>query len=186
MTGSSRGASRPQPKATDEYDGQGDEAMHRHVTAIFADRHSLHAALEQLVQAGFSRETISLVMSERAHAREFGAASAENSGLRSIRVPGVLGAIASALAELPPTAGGFSLFGVGRLAAAMRHVLEGNEARGLENVLVAAGLAQGDARFIGEGVRGGSLAICMTAPDDRARLAAQLLELAGGRSLQAA
>jgi hypothetical protein len=173
-------------EATDEYVGQGDQAMGSHVTAIFADRHSLHAALEQLVQAGFSREAISLVMSDRAREREFGAAPAEHSGLRSIRPPGILGSIASALTKLPAGAMGVSLFGTGLLAATIRRVLEGRGGQRLENVFVAAGLSQEEARFLCGGVRRGSLAVCVTATDDRAHLAGQLLALSGGKSLQAA
>ena len=59
--------------------------MQTHATALFADRHSAHAAVEQLAQAGFPRDAIDLVMSEDTHEREFGSASPDRSGVRIAR-----------------------------------------------------------------------------------------------------
>jgi hypothetical protein len=160
--------------------------MRTHVVAIFADRHSVHAAIEQLVQAGFARDAISLLMSQRTHERQFGGDPAEGSGVRSIRAAGVLRAMASAMVRFPAPAADFALCGAGPLAAAARRVMNGQGVYGLESALEAAGLAQDEATFIGRGLRLGSLALGVIAPDDRARLAAQLLELSGGESLRAA
>jgi hypothetical protein len=159
--------------------------MPTHVTALFADRHSVHAAVEQLVQAGFTRDAISVVMSENTHEREFGSPSAERSGLRSIP-SGVLRGIVSALVRLPPIGSGLTLWGAGPLAARMRRVLEAEKPSALETAFAAGGLPQHEASFVSGGMRDGSLAVCVAAADDRARLAVQLLELSGGDALQAA
>jgi hypothetical protein len=164
----------------------GDEAMPTHVTALFADRHSVNAAVEQLVQAGFTRDAISVLMSETTHEREFGS-SAERSGLRKTRPVGVFAGIVAALVKLLPIRNGVALRGAGPLAGAMSRFSEGERVPGLEGALtMAGGLSQHQANFISDGMRRGSLALCVTAADDRARLAAQLLELAGGAALQAA
>src|ERR1700730_11835171 len=68
--------------------------MPTHATALFADRHTVHAAVEQLVQAGFPRDAISMGLSESTHEREFGGAASEQSGIRFTRNT-VLGAIVS-------------------------------------------------------------------------------------------
>jgi hypothetical protein len=160
--------------------------MPTHVTALFADRHSVHAAVEQLVQAGFTRDAISVVMSENTHEREFGGSSAERSGLRSIPA-GVLRGIISALVKLPPIGSGLALWGAGPLAGRMRRFLEGETRFALESAFVAGGLPQHEANFVSGGIRDGSLAVCVAATEDRLlHLAAQLLELSGGDALQAA
>jgi len=160
--------------------------MPTHVTALFADRHSAQAALEQLVQAGFTRDAISVLMSVNTYERQFGGERGEGSSPRPLGVAGVLAGIASAMAKLPALASGFALSGVGALAAAVRRVLEHDGASALESALEAAGFARAEASFIGKGLRRGSLAIAVTVHDDRTHLAARLLELSGGESLQAA
>jgi len=160
--------------------------MPTHVTALFADRHSVNAAVEQLVQAGFTRDAISVLMSESTHEREFGS-TAERSGVRTTRPVGVFAGIIAALVKLLPMRNGVALRGAGPLAGAMSRVPEGDKALALEGALTeAGGLSQHEASFISDGMRRGSLALCVTAAEDRARLAAQLLELAGGAALQAA
>jgi hypothetical protein len=160
--------------------------MPTQVTALFADRLSAHAALEQLVQAGFTRDAISIAISEGTYAREFGGAPAARWGRRPIRLSGILGGIASAMVKLPPAAGGFVLYAVGPLTTGIRRVLAGHGVRALETALEAVGLARNEARFVGGGLRCGFIAVCVIANENRARLATQLLELSGGESLQAA
>jgi hypothetical protein len=65
--------------------------MTTQVTALFDDRFTAHAAVEQLVQAGFARDELSLVMSEEVYAREFALKSGSG---------GVLGALVASLAAL--------------------------------------------------------------------------------------
>jgi hypothetical protein len=93
--------------------GRGAETMSTHVIAIFADRHAVHAAIEQLVQAGFTRDAISLLMSENTHESQFGGESTEGSGVSTIRAAGVLGAMASAMVKFPAPVADFVLCGTG-------------------------------------------------------------------------
>jgi hypothetical protein len=41
--------------------------MQGHATAVFPDRHAVRVVIDQLAQAGFSRDDISVVMSEATH-----------------------------------------------------------------------------------------------------------------------
>jgi hypothetical protein len=152
--------------------------MPTHATALFAGSHAAHAAVEQLVQAGFPRDAISLVLSESTHEREFGSASSEQSGIRLIR-NGVLSAIASGLAVLPSLRGP-ALRAVGPLLGAFRRALEGEAPGALTAAFEADGLTECEARCLHEGVFGGSILVGVQATSDRVRLATQLLELAGG------
>lgn len=152
-----------------------------HATALFADRHTAHTAVEQLVQAGFPRDAISVVMTEDTHEREFGEALSERSGLRAARPNGVLGAIVGGLVSLTRT-GGVILRAAGPLVPAM--LLAGDGA--LVAALVSAGLAEHEALFVHDGLFAGAIAVGVLADPDRMRLALQLLALSGGAALQAA
>jgi hypothetical protein len=155
--------------------------MPARATALFADRHAAHAAVEQLVQAGFTRDAISIVMTEDTLEREFGAPASDRSGLRAAR-HGVLASIVAGLALLART-GGLAVHGAGPLVAG---VLRAGDACALSPALVEAGLEEHEARCLDEGLRGGSIAVSVHASSDRTRLARQLLELSGGAALEAA
>jgi hypothetical protein len=156
-----------------------------HATALFGDRHSAHAAVEQLVQAGFPRDAISVVMSETTHEREFGLSTTQHtdgSGIRPARPAGVLATILAGLVVLACPCG-LALRAAGPLVAALlREAAQG----AFSAALVAGGMADHQARFVDEGVRSGAIVVGVHASADRARLATQLLELSGGAALQAA
>ncbi len=152
--------------------------MPTHATALFADRHSAHAAVEQLAQAGFPRDAISVAMSEDTHDREFGASSSALSGVRP-RIAGVLGAIVGGLVVVGAP-GGLALRAAGPVVTALLR------AGALSAGLVALGLAEREARAVDEGLRGGSIVVGVQAAPDRLATAMQLLELSGGAGLRAA
>jgi hypothetical protein len=157
--------------------------MQTHATALFADRHAAHAAVEQLVQAGFPRDAISVVMTEDTHEREFAPLGCERSGVRPARHSGVLGAIVSGLVALGGP-GGLALRAAGPLVATLLRARPPTFA--VSSALTSAGFAEPQARFVDEGVRAGLIAVGVHASADRVRLALQLLELSGGAALQAA
>ncbi|MCL2449304.1 MAG: hypothetical protein FWD17_10175 [Polyangiaceae bacterium] len=160
--------------------------MMTHATALFADRHTIHAALEQLAQAGFSRDAISLVMSEGTHERHFageGARPPRQSGPRRVTRPGgVLGAIVTGLRACTPDGsnGSAPLRAGGPLQRALRGPTT------LAAVLVAFGTNEPEARLADARVRDGAIVVAVEASQERAALALQLLELSGGSALQAA
>jgi hypothetical protein len=156
--------------------------MPTHATALFADRHSAHAGVEQLVQAGFPRDAISIAMSEDAHEREFGPPAVEQSvvqPLRPARNGGVLTGIVAGMVVFE-TPGGLPLRVGGPLVT--RLVRTG----ALPFALVEAGLAPHEARAVQEGLRNGSILVGVHASPDRLELAVSLLELSGGATLEAA
>jgi hypothetical protein len=154
--------------------------MPAHAAALFADRHAAHMAVEQLVQAGFTRDAISVVMTEDTHEREFGAPPSERSGMRLRQ--GVLSTIVAGLAVLARTEG-LVLRAAGPLVGA---ILRAGEPWALSAALVASGLGETEARSFDEGIRGGSIAVSVHASGDRVGLARQLLELSGGAAPHAA
>jgi hypothetical protein len=167
--------------------------MPTQATALFADRHAAHAAVEQLVQAGFPRDAISVVMSLETFEREFGGASGHGaptrSGVRPVRC-GVLGTIVDGLVALsgggggpPPHDKNVALRAAGPIVQAM--LLAGENAANLSDKLMAAGLTERAAGQVVEAMRGGALVVGVQAAD-RKTLALQLLALSGGDALQAA
>jgi hypothetical protein len=156
--------------------------MQTHATALFADRHAAHAAIEQLVQAGFPRDEISIVMSEDTHEREFGSLYAERSGVRP-RPNGVLGSIVTGLVALA-SPGGLAVRAAGPLALALLRAA--SAVCSFSTSLATAGFSEHQALFVDHGVRTGLIVVGVHTSLDRARLALQLLELSGGSALQAA
>jgi hypothetical protein len=152
-----------------------------HATALFADRHTAHTAVEQLVQAGFPRDVISVVMTEDTHEREFGEALSERSGVRPNRPNGVLGAIVAGLVSLTRS-GGVILRAAGPLVPAMLLADDG----ALLTSLLGAGLEEHEASFLHDGLRAGWIAVGVQAEPELTRLALQLLALSGGAALKAA
>jgi hypothetical protein len=153
--------------------------MPMHATALFADRHSAHAAIEQLAQAGFSRDAVSLAMSEDTHEREFGASAPMRSGVRLAPYSGVLGAIVGTLAVFA-TPGCTAHGGGGPLLGALLR------AGALSVALFAVGMAEPEARAVHHGLVNGSIVVGVHTSSDRVGIAMQLLELAGGETVRAA
>jgi hypothetical protein len=154
--------------------------MQMHATALFADRHSAHAAVEQLAQAGFARDEVSIAMTEDTHEREFGSSSSTRSGVRQTPSSGgVLTAIVAGLAVFS-TPGGSAL----RVGGPLRRALL--RAGALSVALRAVGMAEPVAEAVRDGLRNGNIVVGVHASSDRVALAMQLLELSGGEALQAA
>jgi hypothetical protein len=151
--------------------------MQMHATALFADRHSAHAAVEQLAQAGFARDEVSVAMSDDTHEREFGTTQSTRSGVRPAQsASGVLTAIIAGLAAFE-TPGGTVLRVGGPLCRALLR------AGALSVALLAVGMAEPETRAV---LLKGNIVVGVHASSDRVALAMQLLELAGGEALQAA
>jgi hypothetical protein len=154
--------------------------MQMHATALFADRHSAHAAVEQLAQAGFARDEVSVAMSEDTHDREFGASASMRSGIRPApHSGGVLGAIVAGLVVVATPTGTTLRVGGPMLGALLR-------AGGLSLALLTLGMAEPQAGAVRDGLLCGNIVVGVHASSDRNDLAMQLLELAGGDTLQAA
>jgi hypothetical protein len=182
--------------------------MPTHATALFADRHSAHAAVEQLAQAGFARDELTVAMAEDAHEREFGAASTRSSGIGRVGAApyasGVLPAIVAGLKsveapDVSPEVSGVSdvsdvgeASGVNRVSAGAPLRVGGPlldallRARSLTAALGELGLDAREARAVRDGLRLGQIVVGVHGIEERVALARQLLELAGGEATKAA
>jgi hypothetical protein len=157
--------------------------MPTHIAALFSDRHAAHAAVEQLAQAGFGRDEMTVALSEEAFEREFGGASGRSSGVRPAPYAGgVLPAIVSGLKAID-VAEGASLRAAGPLLDPLLR------ARSLAAALSELGVAHLEARAMSAALKSGQIVVGVHDNGEqsgRAVLARQLLELAGGELTQAA
>jgi hypothetical protein len=160
--------------------------MPMHASALFADRHSAHAAVEQLAQAGFARDEVTVAMSEATHEREFGTTAGRSPSARTIsgirQAPysgGVLPAIVSTLKPFESDEGAPLRVGGPLLEPLLR-------ARSLAAALGGLGMQPDEARAIHEGLLGGQIVVGVHTAEGRVDLARQLLKLAGGETTQAA
>jgi hypothetical protein len=155
-----------------------------YTAARFADRLSTHAAVEQLVQAGFARDELSIAMSEATYDREFGAGSVRSSGVSgvtSLRTPnpgGILIALVAGVKVVERE--GTTLRVVGPLLDIVQRTPD------LPAALGELGADAAEAGVIREGLLDGQIVVGVHAGDDRAALARQVLELTGGLATQAA
>jgi hypothetical protein len=150
------------------------------ISALFADRHSAHAAVEQLAQAGFGRDDLTVAMSEDAYEREFGAGSGRSSGIRPAPYSGgVLPAIVAGLKSLGVAGSGPLRAGGPLLDPLLRE-------RSLSAALAELGIDTREAQAISDALRSGQIVVGAHASGERMTEARQLLELAGGELTRAA
>lgn len=157
------------------------------VTGLFPSRVSAEHAVDELVRAGFSRNDVSLLMSDQTRGREFivdKSTKAPEGAATGATVGGVLGAIAAGLAAVGTlTVPGLSLVAAGPIMAALTGLGAGAAAGGLTGALVGLGIPEHEAKFLhGEIARGGIL-VGVYVHDDRSRLARDVLDACGAEKI---
>lgn len=157
------------------------------VTAIFKTRAAAEAAVERLVESGFRRGDIGLLMSQQTGGREFGfteSSKAPEGAATGAAVGGVLGAIAAGLAAVGTIAiPGLGLVAAGPILAALAGAGAGGAAGSLIGALAGSGIPEHEAKFYSDALEAGSILVSVQAHDDRTEAAEQLLRGAGGESV---
>lgn len=152
-----------------------------HVSALFPNGSAAREAVEDLLDAGFSRHGISLVLAEDA-----GEPSQEEERTRvgeSVAAGGALGALIGGIAALASLGipGGFVV--TGPITAFFGGAGVGAVGGGLIGALVAAGLSQGEATELEARIREGDILVGVQTGDPmRAALAERVLAAAGARN----
>ena len=157
------------------------------VTALFNSRPSAELAVERLSEAGFSRDDISVLMTDATRGREFAMKTdtkAPEGAATGAAVGGVLGAIAAGLVAVGVIAlPGIGLVAAGPIIAALAGAGAGGAAGGLLGALVGAGIPEHEAKFFSEELERGGILIGVYAHDDRTDLAKEVFESAGAESI---
>jgi len=153
------------------------------VTGLFKSRSGAERAVENLVDYGFSRDDISLLMSDATQGREFSlkmATKAPEGVATGATVGGVLGAIAAGLVALGiVVVPGLALVAAGPIVATLAGLGAGAAAGGVAGGLIGLGLPEHEAKFYSEEIAKGGILVGVYAHDDRADQSRRILEAAG-------
>ncbi|MDT7605037.1 MAG: hypothetical protein QOF61_3034 [Acidobacteriota bacterium] len=145
--------------------------MAKLVTGLFKTRAAAEAAVDALIKRGYTREEISVLMSDATRSKEFaietGTHAADGAGIGGA-VGGTLGAIVAAIAAVGTNIAlpGLGLIIAGPLAAALAGAGAGGAVGGLVGALVGVGIPEHRARVYDVGLQGGGILIGVEAKSD--------------------
>jgi hypothetical protein len=158
------------------------------VTGIFKARSDAERATEDLVHFGFSRDDISLLMSDATKGREFQlqmATKAPEGAATGATIGGVIGAVAASLVALGViVVPGLALVAAGPVVAALAGLGAGAAAGGLTGALIGLGVPEHEAKFYNEEIERGGILLGVYTHDDRAEQARKILDAAGAEKVK--
>ncbi len=136
------------------------------MTVLFRDRDNAEAAYKELLDRGFTRDQVSILMSDETRNRfygkttEMGNKAAEGLGVGAA-VGGALGAITGAIVAIGTSVvlPGLGLVVAGPLAAALAGAGAGGAAGGLVGVLIGAGIPEETAKRYESGMEEGGVVL---------------------------
>lgn len=156
--------------------------MAKLVTGVFKTRVAAEAAVDALLKRNYTRDDISVLMSDSTKTKEFaietGTHAADGAGIGGA-VGGTLGAVLAAIAAVGTTVAlpGFGLIIAGPLAAALAGAGAGGAAGGLIGALVGAGIPEHRAKVYDASLRSGGILLGVEAKtDEEAKELEQLLD----------
>lgn len=134
------------------------------VTALFTNKAQAEAAVDALIKRGYTRDDISIVMSDSTHNKHFaivdGNKAADGTGIGSA-VGGVVGATIAAIAAVGTSLAlpGLGLVIAGPIVAALAGAGAGGATGGIIGALIGAGIPEHRAAVYESGVREGGILI---------------------------
>lgn len=142
------------------------------VTALFDSRAAAEGAVDAILRNGFTRQDISVVMTDDARTKHFaletGTQAAQGAGVGGA-VGGAVGAVVAAIAAVGTNLvlPGLGLVIAGPIAAALAGFGAGGAAGGLVGALVGAGIPEHRAKAYEAGLAAGGILIGVEAQTDR-------------------
>src|SRR4051812_26966803 len=147
------------------------KAKSRLVTALFKSKIAAESAVDALLKRGFSRDDISVLMSDATRSKEFALQSrthaADGLGIGAA-AGGAVGAVLAAIAAVGSTLflPGLNLVIAGPIAAALAGLGAGGATGGLIGALIGAGIPEYRAKVYEAGIRGGGILIGVESRND--------------------
>ena len=148
----------------------------RMVTGLFRDRESAERAYGSLERRGYSKDDVSLMMSDETRKRHFGEGTADTDlGDKALEgagagaaIGGTVGAVLAAIAAIGTSIAlpGLGLIVAGPLAAALAGAGAGGLTGGLIGALVGSGIPEERAKLYDEGIRNGGIMMGVNARAD--------------------
>jgi hypothetical protein len=146
--------------------------MSRLVTGLFQNRVSAEAAIREITNWGYSRDDVSVIMSDSTRTKEFGidasSKAAEGAGIGGA-VGGTVGAVIAAIVAVGTSIAvpGLGLVIAGPIAAALAGAGAGAAAGGLIGMLVGAGIPEHRAKIYEAGLREGGILVGVEAKSEQ-------------------
>ncbi|HYO63936.1 MAG TPA: hypothetical protein VER08_09925 [Pyrinomonadaceae bacterium] len=164
--------------------------MAKLVTGLFKTRVAAEAAVDALIKRGYTRDDISVLMSDATKSKEFaietGSRAADGAGIGGA-VGGAVGAVLAAIAAVGTSVvlPGFGLVIAGPLAAALAGAGAGGATGGLIGALIGAGIPEHRARVYDASLRAGGILIGVESKtDEDANQLEQLLNDLGAEHIR--
>jgi hypothetical protein len=165
-----------------------EDSMSTLVTGIFQTRSQAEIGVQELLESGYSRDDVSLLMSDTTRGREFAvteSTKAPEGAAVGATVGGVIGAIAAGLAAVGTIAiPGLGLAAVGPIVAALAGLGAGAAAGGLSGALIGLGIPEHEAKFYKQEIERGGILVGVYAHDDRVKETKEILEAAGAERIR--
>lgn len=161
------------------------------VTGLFKNRVSAEAAVDAIMKRGYTRDDISVLMSDATRSKEFAVQArthaADGAGIGGA-LGGAVGAVLAALVTVGSTIflPGINLVIAGPIAAALAGAGAGAATGGIIGALIGAGIPEYRAKVYEAGLRGGGILIGVEAKsDEEVDKLEQLLEDIGAEHVRA-
>jgi hypothetical protein len=165
-------------------------AKARLVTGLFKNKVAAEAAVDALLKRGYSRDEISVLMSDATRSKEFAlqtrSHAADGAGIGGA-VGGAVGAVLAAIAAVGSTIflPGINLVIAGPIAAALAGAGAGGATGGLIGGLIGAGIPEYRAKVYDAGLRGGGILLGVEArSDEDVEKLEELLEAVGAEHVR--
>jgi hypothetical protein len=141
------------------------------VTGLFKNRVAAEAAVDSIIKRGYTRDDISVLMSDATRSKEFGLETKTHAvagaGIGGA-VGGAVGAVLATIVAVGSTIflPGLNLFIAGPIAAALAGAGAGGAAGGVIGALIGAGIPEYRARVYDTGLREGGILLGVEAKTD--------------------
>ena len=148
-----------------------DKVKAKLVTGLFKSKVAAEAAVDAILKRGFSRDDISVLMSDDTRSKHFALQSrthaADGLGIGAV-TGGAVGAVLAAITAVGTTLflPGLNLVIAGPIAAALAGLGAGGATGGLIGALIGAGIPEYRAKVYEAGIRGGGILIGVEAQAD--------------------
>jgi hypothetical protein len=161
------------------------------VTGLFKNRVAAEAAVDAIIKRGYTREDISVLMSDATRSKEFALQTrthaADGAGIGGA-LGGAVGAVLAAIAAVGTTLflPGINLVIAGPIAAALAGAGAGGATGGVIGALIGAGIPEYRAKVYDAELRGGGILIGVEAQsDEEVEHLETLLDDIGGEHVRA-
>ena len=145
--------------------------MAKLVTGLFKTRVAAEAAVDAIIKRGYTRDDISVLMSDATKNKEFaietGTRAADGAGIGGA-LGGTIGAVLAAIAAVGTTVAlpGLGLIVAGPLAAALAGAGAGGATGGLIGALIGAGIPEHRAKVYDASLRSGGILLGIESKSD--------------------